>query len=285
MTVVEHRSFSKAAKHLFISQSAVSKNVSLLEKEFGAELIKRSGNSIMLTEAGKLVYDFMKEYTDSLAGLKQQIEAMEKKTGYKVNLGCLDGWNLSGFYPKMLEKFAVQYPEMELTLDGYDHVDLQNAVMDGTFDAAVMLEILLDEKTQLLKKTIASVSTLALFSSSHSTETVSEGLYGFRNEPFYIIAPKGSTENPLEELTLMLCRRNGFEPRMEYVANSNAALLKLQSGRGVQITSSWTSASASSHYSSIDLDHRLDVCVIWKDAPQKKGKSLLLEELFNLQLS
>lgn len=283
MAVVENRSFSRAAEHLFISQSAVSKNVSLLEKEFGSVLIKRSGNSIMLTESGKLVYDFLKDYTDSLGNLKQQIELMEKKAGSVVNLGCLDGWNLSQFYPKILKKFAKLYPETELTLDGYDHVALAKAVMDGKFDAAVTLEILLDENSPLSKRTIASVPTIALFSSSHSDKTVAEGLYGFRNEPFYVIAPRGSTVTPLEELALKLCRQNGFEPRIEYVLNSNAALLKLQSGRGVQITSSWTSASASSYYSSIDLGYELNVCAIWKEHPAKRSKSLLLEELFNLQ--
>jgi len=54
--VVEAKSFSEAARQLGVAKSAVSKQVSLLEKEVGVRLLNRSTRSISLTEAGDIFY-------------------------------------------------------------------------------------------------------------------------------------------------------------------------------------------------------------------------------------
>lgn len=51
-----HSSFSKAAKELNIAQSAVSRQIKLLEETLGEELIIRSSKKVLLTEKGKELY-------------------------------------------------------------------------------------------------------------------------------------------------------------------------------------------------------------------------------------
>ena len=51
--VVDRGSFSAVAKELGIGQPAVSKQISALENELGAQLIHRSSRAITLTEAGR----------------------------------------------------------------------------------------------------------------------------------------------------------------------------------------------------------------------------------------
>lgn len=55
--VVERGSFSAVAKENGIGQPAVSKQISALEHELGAELIRRTSRSIVLTEAGRDFYE------------------------------------------------------------------------------------------------------------------------------------------------------------------------------------------------------------------------------------
>ena len=55
--VVEKGSFSAVAKERGIGQPAISKQLSALENELGAELIHRTSRSIALTEAGRDFYD------------------------------------------------------------------------------------------------------------------------------------------------------------------------------------------------------------------------------------
>lgn len=52
----QHASFSKAAEILGIAQSAVSRQIKLLEDSLGEELIIRSSKKVLLTAKGKELY-------------------------------------------------------------------------------------------------------------------------------------------------------------------------------------------------------------------------------------
>lgn len=54
--VVQAQSFSEAARRLGLAKSAVSKQISLLEKEVGVRLLNRSTRKLSLTEAGEIYY-------------------------------------------------------------------------------------------------------------------------------------------------------------------------------------------------------------------------------------
>jgi len=53
IAVAEKSSFSKASEHLYITQPAVSKRISLLEDKLGSTLFDRIGRKVILNEAGK----------------------------------------------------------------------------------------------------------------------------------------------------------------------------------------------------------------------------------------
>ena len=53
--VAEQGTFTKAAGRLHVSQSAVSRQVQLLEQELGGSLLRRSAKGVTLTEAGQLL--------------------------------------------------------------------------------------------------------------------------------------------------------------------------------------------------------------------------------------
>lgn len=56
--VINLKNITKAAEKLFITQPAVSKQLQLLEKEFGAELFKKNGREIIPTDEGIALYNY-----------------------------------------------------------------------------------------------------------------------------------------------------------------------------------------------------------------------------------
>ncbi|MGE5631017.1 MAG: selenium metabolism-associated LysR family transcriptional regulator [Caulobacteraceae bacterium] len=56
--VVRHKSFSRAADAIFLTQPTISSHISSLENEMGVMLIDRSGKEIVPTKAGKVFYDY-----------------------------------------------------------------------------------------------------------------------------------------------------------------------------------------------------------------------------------
>jgi DNA-binding transcriptional LysR family regulator len=52
--IAKYKNITRAAKHFYISQSTLSRNIMLLEKELGVQLFERNNKQIELTEAGKV---------------------------------------------------------------------------------------------------------------------------------------------------------------------------------------------------------------------------------------
>ena len=58
VAVVESKSFSVAAKRLFLSQPAISTHIKQLEEELGVQLLTRSTKNVHLTETGLAFYPY-----------------------------------------------------------------------------------------------------------------------------------------------------------------------------------------------------------------------------------
>ena len=68
--VVELKSFSKAAKAVYLSQPTVSSHIKDLENHFECKLVDRLGREVIPTKAGRLLYD----YATKIIALKQEAE-------------------------------------------------------------------------------------------------------------------------------------------------------------------------------------------------------------------
>ncbi|MDN4075442.1 LysR family transcriptional regulator [Fictibacillus terranigra] len=119
--VVEHGSYSQAAKSLIMTQPALSIQVKSLEKKLGAKLFVRKGNKIELTEAGKLV----NQYASSLLSLDKQLRSSVGELISGESGQIVIGSNRPiGRYllPNYILKFMQRYPTVELTTT-YDNTD------------------------------------------------------------------------------------------------------------------------------------------------------------------
>lgn len=73
--VIDLKNISKAAEKLYITQPAVSKQLKLLENDFGSDLFKKQGREIFPTEEGRLLY----KYAKSVLSEENKIYSMLKK--------------------------------------------------------------------------------------------------------------------------------------------------------------------------------------------------------------
>lgn len=83
VTVVDQKSFSKAADICLLTQPTISARISTLEKELGVRLIDRNGKETYLTDYGKVFYKYAAEMldtrdkaTDSINNLSNEIKGM-----------------------------------------------------------------------------------------------------------------------------------------------------------------------------------------------------------------
>ncbi len=115
LAVAENRSFSAAAKKLFISQPSLSQQIINLEKELGISLFVRHSKSVTLTDAGEQFVKSARRIlneTDQLSDLMQKYGRLKSGT---LHIGLL--W-IAGYLnlPKILTDFHKLYPGISFSL-------------------------------------------------------------------------------------------------------------------------------------------------------------------------
>lgn len=113
--VVREGSFSRAAQALYLSQPAVSKHVSSLESELGAQLVVRGRRGASLTPAGAVVADYVLRAEALLANARRALAA-----GADAQIGTLSvaASGIPGTYllPKPLARFHNLHPAVDVDL-------------------------------------------------------------------------------------------------------------------------------------------------------------------------
>lgn len=83
LQVADAGSFNKAAEQLYITSSAVIKQINLLEDSLELKLFERTHRGLILTEAGKSLYQDTKYIIGYCDGaVKRARDAMQKQTNY-----------------------------------------------------------------------------------------------------------------------------------------------------------------------------------------------------------
>lgn len=115
ITVAEAGSFSAAARKLFLSQSALSQQVSLLEEEIGIPLLDRSGYRPVLTDAGRKYYKFCRETEDQYQDLLKELTSQRSKNMIRIAFtGAYENKELirfTSYFRKQHEGISFSYVE------------------------------------------------------------------------------------------------------------------------------------------------------------------------------
>ena len=136
LAVAQERSFSKAAKKLFLTQPSLSKAILSLEKELGCRLFDRSVSPLALTEAGRLFVQTASEMEAAEQQLLSRLGKLRQKECLPLRLGNTP-FRARYYLPLTLGQFHKLYPNSELTLCCEPMVALNNHLLDGTIDLAI----------------------------------------------------------------------------------------------------------------------------------------------------
>jgi DNA-binding transcriptional LysR family regulator len=137
-TVVERKSFSRAAEQLGLTQPAVSQQIRSLEKRFGRQLLDRSGRRVEPTEAGRRLY----RRAQRLLALEQQLvdEVVAETDGElagTVQIGASTGPG-GGVVPLLLCEFQLRNPGVEVALSVFDTQRVVELVAERELELGVV---------------------------------------------------------------------------------------------------------------------------------------------------
>lgn len=135
--VAKHKSFSKAAAALSLTQPTVSGHIKALEDTLSLMLFDRLGRDIQLTHAGNILYGHAKRLVATKHAAMQGIE--ELRDGLRGEL-ILGGSSIPGQYmlPRILGEFQPQYPGITIVLHITDTMETLDRVVRGDLELGIV---------------------------------------------------------------------------------------------------------------------------------------------------
>ena len=131
VNVCRFMSVSKAAKHLYISQQALSRSIKKLEDDFGYALFQRSPRGMIMTNAGKLLYERFSPIVNSFQNAVLQTEfktenQVKQTLEFSVGQGAM-----RMMPPEVVLSFSELYPNVDLkTIKLHDKQNEQYILSD-----------------------------------------------------------------------------------------------------------------------------------------------------------
>ncbi len=128
----EYRNFSKAADNIFVTQPALSRFLSNLEKECGTKLFKKTAKNIIPTAAGELYIRFARDTLKRWNHLNEEILGTKSEKTLKIGIPQ----NLSPILVKAIVKSKNMFPEMRIELYEDMYPNITSAIHNQTLDLA-----------------------------------------------------------------------------------------------------------------------------------------------------
>lgn len=195
--VTKHRSFTKAAKILNVSQSAISEQVKSVESRFKIKLFIRNGSGISLTDYGKKLYDITRDIDDIHEQALNLLKSSNKLTSGTLNIGTVAPIHLM----PILSKFSKKFPKINCNIVFGNSVQIKEKLLRKEIDIGILADI--NDQSQIYSKPLVR-DKLLLFASIKNTiaKTKSISFKDIVNETF-IVREKGSQTRALVERELL----------------------------------------------------------------------------------
>ena len=208
LEVAKHKSITKAAESMHLSQPALSKSIRALEDELGMMLIIRTNKTSDLTDAGRIVLEYSQKMASVLTEMKTTLNDITNLSRGQIDIG-LPPIIGSLFFPRVIAKFHHAFPNIELNITEYGGARVVRSVEEGEFELGVAV-LPIDEQQFDVYPIVEEEMKLLVYKDHHLATRKVVDIKELKEEEFIFYH---------EEFALNQIMRNqfiaaGFEPKI-----------------------------------------------------------------------
>ena len=131
--VAQSLSFSEASKHLYISQSAVSQSIKVLEKKLNQPLFIRSTKRVQLTPEGEILLKHIEPAMNLIRQGENQLLEANTLNGGQLRIGASD--TICRYYlVPYLNRFHKAYPNVHIKVFNFTSIECAHVLENGQVD-------------------------------------------------------------------------------------------------------------------------------------------------------
>jgi DNA-binding transcriptional LysR family regulator len=115
LAVADLGTVSRAAEQLHITQPALSRQISNLEKEFGLQLFDRVGRRLLLTSEGGQLLENCRGLLNAARGVREQAEGLRRGDAGILRVSASPHL-VEGLFPQFLRHYETRYPNVQVRI-------------------------------------------------------------------------------------------------------------------------------------------------------------------------
>ncbi len=137
--LVRHRSFTRAAEALFLTQSAVSHAIKSLEQDIGCRLVERNGRHVTLTKAGEQLRQHTERILGEMRAAREEIKTLSSEARSQLSVGA-GALACQYLMPRVMKEFKESHPACSITLESGNRDGLLDLLRTQRIDFALTIE-------------------------------------------------------------------------------------------------------------------------------------------------
>ncbi|MBQ0061804.1 MAG: LysR family transcriptional regulator [Bacteroidaceae bacterium] len=132
--IADTGSFSEASRRFYLSQSAISQQIKILEDELGTQLFTRTPHQVTLTESGNMLLPLARLALQSFSDCKERMNDLNKMLCGELNVGLT--YTLEPYVRHAAIRFMKNYPKVQLNIIYKSIPELQEMLRNQKIDMA-----------------------------------------------------------------------------------------------------------------------------------------------------
>lgn len=212
VTVVECGSFSRAAEHMQLANSAVSRSIKKLENKLGVSLLNRTTRQLSLTEEGKRYFRRVQHVLQEMAAAETELMESKHTPQGLLRIDAATPVVLHLLVP-LIKPFRERYPDMTLSLISSEtYINL----IERKVDIAIRVGALTDSSLRArplftsYRKIVASPEYLKKYGIPQCVEELENHIcLGFTEPPSLNTWPIASQDGQPYEITMVHSSNSG----------------------------------------------------------------------------
>ena len=224
--------FRKASEKLYISQSALSKQIMQLEDYMDVKLFVRENKKVKLTKSGDYLIHQVEQLQNFITTSVEKCKAIDSGYEGEIKIGFV-GSAMQNVIPKLIMQSQKKYPDLHFTLNEMSNThqieSLQNNIIDLGFVRMNRLP-----KGLALHKVFTDYFTLVLPKNHKLTRRNFKSLAQCETEAFILFSSDYSST--YYEKIMSIFSDAGFQPKISHKSiHANTIFKLVESGLGVAI--------------------------------------------------
>jgi len=147
--LAETESFTKAAQINSVTQSAVSQQISSLERIFKSLLIERSKKRFRLTREGQVLYDYSKQIIQTYESLHSRLQELKDIISGTIRVATIYSIGLHDL-PPYIKKFMKNYPTVNIHVEYRRANQVYEDVLSNVVDLGLVAYPVKDSKLEII---------------------------------------------------------------------------------------------------------------------------------------